>query len=90
MPFRRFKDRWGRVPTPPRPLGAWGIWRQSWPDRSLEPNPMRSVMRPRFPLKPQQATDYTACCALAVAKPCSCAVSWSCPEHGEKHVGKHD
>lgn len=30
------------------------------------------------------------CCDLAVVNPCVCSISFTCPEHGAKHIGTHD
>lgn len=30
------------------------------------------------------------CCDLAKSIMCVCERAWSCPEHGERHVGTHD
>ncbi len=30
------------------------------------------------------------CCASARARECSCAFHWSCPNHGDQHIGTHD
>lgn len=30
------------------------------------------------------------CCARARALECSCAFHWSCPSHGDQHIGTHD
>ncbi|MBN1204358.1 MAG: hypothetical protein JXB05_05490 [Myxococcaceae bacterium] len=30
------------------------------------------------------------CCPQARAVQCSCAFHWSCPRHGEQHIGTHD
>jgi hypothetical protein len=30
------------------------------------------------------------CCARATALACVCAFAWTCPEHGDCHVGTHD
>ncbi|WP_224249568.1 hypothetical protein [Hyalangium gracile] len=30
------------------------------------------------------------CCARARAVQCSCAFHWSCPSHGDRHLGSHD
>lgn len=31
-----------------------------------------------------------ACCHRAVQIPCVCAFAFTCPEHGDRHVGSHD
>lgn len=31
-----------------------------------------------------------ACCRQAVPIPCVCAFAFTCPEHGDKHIGSHD
>lgn len=35
------------------------------------------------------ATRY-ACCPQAVPIPCVCAFAFTCPEHGDRHIGSHD
>ena len=30
------------------------------------------------------------CCEEAAVTPCVCYASWSCPTHGNTHVGTHD
>jgi hypothetical protein len=30
------------------------------------------------------------CCTRARAVQCSCAFHWSCPSHGDRHIGSHD
>lgn len=30
------------------------------------------------------------CCERATVLPCVCAYSWTCPDHGDTHVGSHD
>lgn len=40
-------------------------------------------------LKAEQIKRW-ACCDKAVMTPCVCTYSFSCPEHGEKHIGTHD
>lgn len=30
------------------------------------------------------------CCELATPKACVCAYAWTCPVHGERHVGTHE
>ncbi|XXF80690.1 hypothetical protein P2318_13330 [Myxococcaceae bacterium GXIMD 01537] len=30
------------------------------------------------------------CCGQARARQCSCAFHWSCPHHGDQHIGTHD
>jgi hypothetical protein len=30
------------------------------------------------------------CCTRARAVQCSCAFHWTCPSHGEQHIGTHD
>lgn len=31
-----------------------------------------------------------ACCPKAAPLPCVCAFAYSCPEHGDTHIGTHD
>lgn len=40
--------------------------------------------RKRKPLQPGQ------CCQRATRTNCVCTYSWTCPVHGETHVGTHD
>ena len=38
----------------------------------------------------KKKVDYRACCILAEISPCVCAISFSCPLHGGRHIGTHD
>ena len=38
----------------------------------------------------RQKVDQMACCPLAEGIYCVCAYSFSCPLHGEQHIGTHD
>ena len=51
--------------------------------------PARPAPTPTTPVAP--IVDWRACCALA--RPlhgCVCHVAFTCPTHGERHVGTHD
>jgi hypothetical protein len=39
---------------------------------------------------PLTSIDFSPCCPRAKRAECSCEVKWVCPDHGEKHAGKHD
>ncbi len=38
----------------------------------------------------QTIADKRPCCEKARRAECVCALMWSCPDHGERHIGTHD
>jgi hypothetical protein len=48
----------------------------------------RAILNAIAELKPK--VNQMACCPLAEPIGCVCAYSFSCPLHGEQHIGTHD